>query len=48
MMQFPIEGTSTALGLSEYPHLKQFLDSVKARPAWARALEKGGKYRLGK
>ena len=46
-MSFPLEaGQGTGL-LGEYPNLAGFLDRVQARPAYKKALEKGGPYKLG-
>ncbi|RZJ17781.1 MAG: glutathione S-transferase [Brevundimonas sp.] len=45
MMSFPVEAAaSRALALTEYPRLAAFLKAIHARPAWQRALERGGPY----
>jgi glutathione S-transferase len=44
-MSFPLEAASMRAGLNESrPRLKAFLDRIHARPAYRRALERGGKY----
>jgi len=44
-MSFPIEAAAARLGLGEkYPRLKAYLERIHARPAYARALERGGPY----
>jgi glutathione S-transferase len=46
-MSFPLEAASVRGGLNEgRPKLWAFLQSIHARPAYQRALEKGGKYEL--
>ncbi len=46
-MSFPLEAAAARGGLgANYPKLSAFLDRVHARPAYQRALEKGGKYEL--
>lgn len=45
MMSFPLEAAaSRAIDLSAYPNIDRFLETVHARPAWRRALERGGAY----
>lgn len=45
MMSFPVEaGADRAFDASTKPHLKAFLDRIHARPAYRRALERGGEY----
>jgi glutathione S-transferase len=34
-------------GLDEFPRLAGFLDRVQARPAYQKAIEKGGAYAFG-
>ena len=47
MMSFPLEAASQRAGLdSSHPRLMAFLDRVHARPAYRRALERGGPYGL--
>jgi glutathione S-transferase len=44
-MSFPLEAASARAGLgAQYPRLSAFLQRIHARPAYARALERGGKY----
>jgi glutathione S-transferase len=46
-MSFPIEAAAARAGLgSTRPKLTAFLDRVRARPAYRRALERGGKFEL--
>ncbi|WP_313002210.1 glutathione S-transferase [Brevundimonas sp.] len=45
MMSFPLEAAaSRAIDLSAYPRIRGFLETIHARPAWKRALERGGAY----
>ena len=45
MMSFPVEaGASRAFDPADRPRLKAFLERIHARPAYIRALEKGGPY----
>ncbi|CAD6519309.1 glutathione S-transferase [Paraburkholderia sabiae] len=46
-MSFPLEA-ATARGNrdAKYPSVARFLDTIHARPAYQRALERGGKYEL--
>jgi len=46
MMSFPVEAAAVRTNLTEYPKLAAFLDRVHARPAYRRALERGGPYAL--
>jgi glutathione S-transferase len=48
-MSFPLEAATARGGLtsSSHPKLKAFLDRIHARPAYQRALEKGGEFKLG-
>lgn len=44
-MSFPLEAASSRGGLNaQYPRLSAFLQRIHARPAYARALERGGRY----
>jgi glutathione S-transferase len=44
-MSFPLEAAAARAGLGEqYPRLSAFLARIHARPAYARALERGGEY----
>ncbi len=45
MMSFPLEaGASRAGAVARQPHILAFLDKIHARPAYQRALAKGGPY----
>jgi len=45
MMSFPVEAAGSRLGYGpDKPRLKAFLERIHARPAWQRALERGGAY----
>ena len=45
MMSFPLEAAADRAGaLAGRPHLAAFLEKIHARPAYRRALEKGGPY----
>jgi glutathione S-transferase len=47
MMSFPVEAALSRGGSAEQaPKLAAFLERVRARPAWQRALERGGPYAL--
>jgi len=47
MMSFPVEAAlSRGGGAKQAPRLAAFLERVRARPAWQRALERGGPYAL--
>jgi glutathione S-transferase len=44
-MSFPLEATDTRAGIDAgYPNVHTFLDRIHTRPAYRRALEKGGPY----
>ncbi|MEG4347762.1 glutathione S-transferase [Microcoleus sp. A003_D6] len=46
-MSFPLEAAAAQVGLdSSRPKLMGFLDRIHARPAYRRALERGGEYEL--
>src|SRR5258707_3784024 len=46
-MSFPIEAAAARAGLgARLPRLKAFVDRVQARPAYKRALERGGPYSI--
>ena len=46
-MSFAVEAAEVRTNLStDYPKLASFLERIRARPAYRRALEKGGPYRL--
>ena len=46
-MSFPLEAAQGTGLIANYPNLAGFLDRVQARPAYKKALEKGGPYKLG-
>lgn len=47
-MSFPLEAAEVRTDLREhYPNLASFLDRIRERPAYQRALEAGGPYSLG-
>lgn len=46
-MSFPLEAAAARGGLDkQWPHLIGFLEHIHARPAYVRALERGGEYRI--
>lgn len=45
-MSFPVEAAAARGGMDGYPKLKAFLDHIHARPAYKKALERGGPYDL--
>ena len=46
-MSFPIEAAAARANLGgRLPRLKAFVERIQARPAYQRALEKGGPYTL--
>ncbi|MBO9558016.1 MAG: glutathione S-transferase [Caulobacter sp.] len=44
MMSFPLEAGAARAGAASRPRVKAFLDRIHARPAYQRALERGGPY----
>ncbi len=44
MMSFPVEAGATRAPYEARPRLKAFLEKIHARPAYQRALERGGPY----
>jgi glutathione S-transferase len=44
MMSFPLEAGAARAGAASRPRVKAFLDHIHARPAYRRALERGGPY----
>ena len=45
MMSFPLEGAAQRGDATKgRPHIQAFLDRIHARPAYQRALERGGPY----
>lgn len=45
-MSFAVEAAAARGGMDAYPKLKAFLDRIHARPAYKKALERGGPYDL--
>jgi glutathione S-transferase len=43
-MSFPLEAAASRVGLDRYPLIKAWVARVHARPAYQRALERGGPY----
>jgi glutathione S-transferase len=43
-MSFPLEAASQRAGAKSLPRISAFLQRIHARPAYQRALERGGKY----
>jgi len=41
-MSFPLEAAASRFSLDAYPALQRYLERLRARPAYQRALEKGG------
>jgi glutathione S-transferase len=47
MMSFPVEAALARGGnAAKAPRLVAFLEKIRARPGWQRALERGGPYTL--
>jgi len=46
-VSFPLDGASSRGLLGTRPRLAEFLERIHARPAYRRALERGGAYELG-
>ena len=44
LMSFPLEVGSHRAGAKSLPHIRAFLERIHARPAYKRALERGGRY----
>jgi glutathione S-transferase len=44
MMSFPVEAAANSAGAADKPHIKAWLDAIHARPAYGRALDRGGPY----
>ncbi len=48
-MSFPLEAVAALVGdRASRPHLMGFLDRIHTRPAYQRALERGGAYELNR
>jgi glutathione S-transferase len=48
-MSFPLEAAAARGGLDQdHPHAMAFLERIHGRPAYSRALEKGGPYEVGR
>ena len=48
MMSFPLEAAAArAVTRTDYPNIDRFLSAIHSRPAWVRALAKGGDYAYG-
>lgn len=47
-MSFPIEALGARNQLGAFPNLAKFLARIQARPAYQRALQRGGPYELGR
>ena len=45
-MSFPLEAAAARTDLAAYPKIRAFLQRIHARPAYQRALERGGPYAL--
>lgn len=45
-VSFPIEAAATRAGIDSRPNLRSFLDRIHARPAYQRALARGGPFEL--
>lgn len=46
-LSFPVEGAAARGGLGDRPRLADYLERIHARPAYQRALERGGPFQLG-
>ncbi|TNE62362.1 MAG: glutathione S-transferase [Alphaproteobacteria bacterium] len=47
MISFVLEAANVGGGLAKIPNLMAYIERLQARPAYVRALERGGPYRLG-
>ncbi len=45
-MSFPVEAAQRRFGFDTYPHIQKYLKKFHERPAYKRALEKGGELKL--
>jgi len=46
-LSFAVQAARMLYGLDKFPNLARFLDRIHARPAYRRALERGGPYAFG-
>jgi glutathione S-transferase len=46
-MSFIVEGAAVRASLKPYPELSRYLDQIRAQPAYQRALQRGGPFKLG-
>jgi glutathione S-transferase len=46
-LSFAVQAGKLLYGLQKFPNLARFLDRIHARPAYRRALERGGRYDFG-
>jgi len=46
-LSFPIQATRMLHGMDSFPNLAKYLDRIHARPAYQRAIERGGPYAFG-
>jgi glutathione S-transferase len=47
-LSFPLQASAARGGLdARYPKLREFMDRIEARPAYQRALQRGGEFELG-
>ena len=46
MMSFPVEAAAARAGVDSYPNINAYIEKIHARPAYQRAIEKGGPYEL--
>jgi glutathione S-transferase len=46
LVSFPVEGAASRIDLGPYPKLRSFLERIESRPAYKKALERGGPYRI--
>ncbi len=47
MMSFPLQALNSRVGLAGRPRLQDWLRRLEARPAWGRAIDKGGPLTFG-
>jgi glutathione S-transferase len=45
-MSFPLLAAESRADLSDYPHIQKVLQNMRERPAYGRAIEKGGEFQL--